>query len=311
MKHFLICLFFLTAVLYRAEAQTSSQEKPVTGIQVGIFTSNIANKWIDLSYAGISQAQKLDIYLPDSGQGPFPVIIAIHGGAFKFGDKADDQLVPMLEGLRRGYAVASINYRMSGEAKSTQLIQDVKAAVRWLRANAGTYKLNPNKMAAWGSSAGGHLSSLLGVSGDIPAFDDPALGNAKESARVEAVVDWFGPVNFLTMDDEYALLGARGMQHSVAGSPESEVIGSLITAAPDKVKAFNPATYITKDDPPFFIQHGSKDPLIPYLQSLNFAYNLYSVLGRDKVNVELLEGEGHGGSQFNAPQNLDKVFAFL
>lgn len=276
-----------------------------------INTDHIKNKWKNIPYATISEAQKLDVYLPDQGNGPFPVILAIHGGAFKFGDKASSHMVFMLEGLKKGYAVISINYRMSGEAKAPQLIHDVKAAVRWVRAHASEYKLNGNKIAAWGPSAGGHLSALVGTSAEVKALEDFSLGNAAQSSRVQAVVDWFGPINFLTMDDQYDMLGVKGMPHNTADSPESLVIGKHIIHAEEEVKAFNPETYITKDDPPFFIQHGSKDPLIPYLQSMAFADALYKVLGKEKVHFELLEGEGHGGPQFFDQKNLEKIFAFL
>lgn len=274
-------------------------------------TDSIKNKWKDISYATVSAAQKLDIYLPDKGDGPFPVIVMIHGGAFKYGDKGDPSLKPMLEGLKKGYAVVSVNYRMSGEAKAPQLIHDVKSAIRWVRANAQKYKLKENKIAAWGPSAGGHLSALADTSGDVNELEDLSLGNANVSSRVQAVIDWFGPINFLTMDDQYAMLGVKGMAHSTPDSPESEIIGKHIIHAAAEVKAFNPETYITKDDPPFFIQHGSKDPLIPYLQSVVFADALYKIIGKEKVNFELLEGEGHGGPQFNDPKNLEKIFAFL
>ena len=99
-------------------------------------TDYIKRKWIDIAYANQSQAQKLDIYLPDEGDGPYPVILSIHGGAFKSGDKGDGQVNAMLEGLKRGYAVVSINYRLSGEAIWPAQIQDVKAAIRWIRANS-------------------------------------------------------------------------------------------------------------------------------------------------------------------------------
>jgi len=296
--------FFLLSVVF---SYTYSQQ-----IQRTIMnTDSIKNKWKDITYATVSAAQKLDIYLPDTGDGPFPVIVMIHGGAFKFGDKGDPSLKSVLEGLKKGYAVASINYRMSGEAKAPQLIHDVKAAIRWIRAHAQQYKLKEDKIAAWGPSAGGHLSALAGVSGGVKELEDLSLGNPTISSRIQAVVDWFGPVNFLTMDDQYAILGVKGMPHSTPDSPESEVIGKHIIYAAGEVKAFNPETYITKDDPPFLIQHGSKDPLIPYLQSVAFADALYKVLGKEKVNFELLEGEGHGGPQFNDPKNLEKIFAFL
>jgi len=279
--------------------------------QQTLNTDAIKNKWKDIPYASVSPAQKLDVYTPSVGNGPFPVILAIHGGAFKFGDKAAGEIAPMLEGLERGYAVVSINYRMSGEAKAPKLINDVKAAIRWIRAHAKEYKFDGSKIAAWGASAGGHLSALAGTTGNIRELEDLSLGNPNESSAIQAVVDWYGPINFLTMDDQYGMLGVKGMPHNPADSPESEVIGKHIIHAHEEVKAFNPETYISKDDPPFLIQHGSKDPLIPYLQSTVFANALYKVLGTEKVSFELLEGAGHGGPQFSSPENLQKIYAFL
>ena len=275
-------------------------------------TENIKRKWLDVANASQSQAQKLDIYLPDEGDGPFPVIISIHGGAFKGGDKADGQVTAMLEGLKREYAVVSINYRLSGEAIFPAQIYDVKAAVRWIRANANQYKLNGEKMAAWGGSAGGHLSALLGTSGGVKELEDLTQGNATQSSRVNAVVDWFGPTDFMKMDEQLKEGNVKNPQvHSVPGSPESELIGKNLADAPELVKAANPETYITKDDPPFFIQHGRIDNLVPYQQSVNLAGKLEKVIGKDKVTLEILPDSGHGGSGFSSPQNIEKVFAFI
>jgi acetyl esterase/lipase len=274
-------------------------------------TSGIRNKFLDIAYAQQSPAQKLDIYVPNEGSGPFPVIVSIHGGAFKMGDKGDFQANAALSGLKRGYAVVSINYRLSGEAIYPAQIQDVKAAIRWIRANAGTYKLNPAKIAAWGGSAGGNLAALAGTTGDITDFDDAALGNAGQSSRVQAVVDWFGPIQFDQMDAQFTASGKGKPDHGEASSPESALLGKPIMQAPELVKRASPATYISKADPPFFIEHGTNDPLVPTQQSIHFAAALSAVLGSDKVTYTPIEGAGHGGPQFEAPENLEKVFAFL
>lgn len=271
----------------------------------------IKNKWQNIPYASLSQSQKLDIYLPDQGDGPFPVIISIHGGAFMMGDKEDLQLRPMLRGLKRGYAVASINYRLSGEALFPANINDVKAAIRWIKANAAKYKLNPQKIALWGGSAGGNLSALAGTSGDVKELEDLNLGNADQSSRVQAVVDWFGPTNFLLMDEQLKETGNGKPDHSKANSPESRLFGQSITEIPDKVKLANPETFISKDDPPFLIMHGSKDQLVPTQQSIQFAEKLEKVLGKDKVNLVLLPGVHHGGLEFESEKNIDIVFSFL
>jgi len=217
----------------------------------------IKRKWLDIAYAAVSPAQKLDIYLPDQGPGPFPVIVAIHGGAFRTGDKADGQLSPMLEGLKQGFAVVSLNYRLSGEAVFPAPIQDAKAAIRWLRAHAAEYKLEGAKIAVWGGSAGGYLAALAGVSGGVTEWDDPGLGNLEESSRVQAVVDWFGPVDFLKMDEHFRASRKGRADHGEADSPESRYLGKKLADIPDLVRAANPETYITPDDPPFLIQHGT------------------------------------------------------
>jgi len=275
-------------------------------------TDHIKRKWLDITYATKSRAQKLDVYLPDEGNGPFPVIISIHGGAFRAGDKGDNQVLPMLEGLKREYAVVSINYRLSQEAIFPAQIVDVKAAVRWVRANAEQYKFDPDRIAAWGGSAGGHLSALLGTSGDVEELEDLAMGNADQSSRVQAVVDWFGPTDFLKMDEQLKESKVKNPQiHSVPDSPESELIGKNLEDAPELVRAANPETYITPDDPPFFIQHGQIDNLVPYQQSVNLASKLSEIIGMNKIILEVFPDAGHGGPAFSTEQNLNKIFLFL
>ncbi len=200
---------------------------------------------------------------------------------------------------------------MSGEAKFPAQINDVKAAIRFIRANAAKYNLNGAKIAVWGGSAGGALSAFAGTSGDVKELADPNLGNADQSDKVQAVVDWYGPTNFLTMDDQFKQSGIAGQAHNTADSFESQLMGQQITLIPDKVKQANPETYISADDPPFFIQHGKADVLIPYLQSQDFYDNLKAVLGTDKVSLELIEGAGHGTSEFSATANVTKALDFL
>src|SRR5512139_1589876 len=192
-------------------AESPTSHYAIEGAPPAADTSHIKRKFLNIPYADVSPAQRLDVYLPDEGEGPFPVIIAIHGGAFMGCDKADLQVLPMLEGLKRGYAVVSINYRMSGESKFPALVQDAKAAVRWIRANAKQYKIDPQKIAAWGGSAGGYLSTMLGTSAGIPELEDLSLGYADQPSHIQAVVDWFGPTNFLKMDEQLTQSGLASL----------------------------------------------------------------------------------------------------
>jgi len=254
------------------------------------------------------------VYLPDEGDGPFPVIVSIHGGAFMGGDKADMQVLPMLEGLKRGYAVVAVNYRLSWEATFPAPVHDVKAAVRWIRAHAQGYYLDPDRIAAWGGSAGANLAAMLGTSAGVQELEDLSLGNPDQPSHVQAVVAWFGPTNFLKMDEyltERGLAPEPGMEHSGANSPESLLLGQQITEIPDRVEAANPETYITPAAPPFFLQHGTMDPVVPVQMSIDFAAKLEQVVGKDRVQLELLEGAEHADPRFEAPGNVEKVLDFL
>lgn len=273
------------------------------------FTESTASsKLSDIAYADLSSAQKMDIYLPE-GTGPFPVVVLIHGGAFKMGDKGMEASNAAAL-VAKGIAAASINYRLSGEARYPAQIEDCKAAVRFLRANAAKYNLNPDKIGSWGASAGGNLSSLLGTTSGVSELEGASLGNSSYSSKVIASVDWFGPINFLTMDAEASALGFI-INTKSASSPESQLIGAAVQTVPEKVAKANAANYITTDDAAFFIQVGSMDRNIPYTQSLNLYNALKPVKGAENVTYELLEGAGHGGSQFSSAANLAKVVAFF
>ena len=277
-------------------------------------TSHIKRKFLNVSYASLSPSQKLDIYLPDEGEGPFPVIMAFHGGAFMGCDKADLQVLPMLEGLKRGYAVVSSNYRMSGEAKFPALVQDAKAAVRWVRANACQYSFDPLRIASWGGSAGGYLSTMLGTSAGIIGVEDLSLGNSDQPCDVQAVVAWYGPTNFLTMDEQLearGMLPPPGFRHNEPNSPESLLLGRTIAEVPEKVKVASPETYIRPGAPPFLLQHGTKDATVPVQQSIEFAEELREVLGDSKVVLELIEGAEHADIRFETPENVARVLDFI
>ncbi len=287
---------------------------PGGGMMQNADTSTIVTKYMDVAYATASETQKLDIYLPNEGTGPFPVIVQIHGGAFKSGDKASGELTPALSGMERGYAVVAVNYRLSAEAQFPAQINDIKAAIRYIRANAAQYNLDPDRLATWGGSAGGSLSALAGTSGDVAALADDSLGNAGVSDRVQACVDWFGPIVFSEMDAQFAELGITPVGvTSDANSPESQYLGQTVgtDTAVELLKQASAQSHISADDPPFFIQHGTADRNIPITQSINFAAELNAVLGTGKVTFTQLEGAGHGTSEFMTAANIATILDFL
>lgn len=277
-----------------------------------INVSNIKNKYLDIPYADASDEQKLDLYLPETGKGPFPLIIHIHGGAFRMGDKRDEQVLPWLGALKMGYAVASINYRLSWEAIFPAAVYDCKAAIRFLKAKSKDFNIQKEKIAVVGGSAGGNLSEMIAVSANIDDLSDLSMGNAGESCEVQAMVAWFGPTDFLQMDEQLALDGLGPLDHNDSNSPESEYMGGKITELDSSwVQKANPMSYIHPGIPPMFIQHGDKDHLVPWRQSKLLVDKIEKELGPGRVKFEILHGADHADKMFVTDENMKKVFDFL
>ena len=253
-----------------------------------------------LTYARTPQRNlQLDLYLPGGVQSP-PLVLWVHGGAWMGGSRANPPAYFLLD---HGYAVASISYRLSQDAVFPAQIHDVKAAVVWLRANAANFGFDARKIAAWGSSAGGHLVALLGVSAGVRALEaDPQSG--PELSRVQAVVDFFGPSDLLTIGNY-----PSDIAHFAPGSPESRLLGGPVLENKDKARLASPVSYVDSSDPPFLIVHGDADMTVPHNQSLR----LHDALRKAGVPSELitLPNAGHGGPAFNAPGTANRILAFL
>ena len=264
---------------------------------------------------------KLDLYLPP-GSDSAPLIVFIHGGAWTRKNRRDTLGVERF--AERGYAVASIEYRLSyipedvdnafwipdsneidvPRGQFPDHIVDVKASIRWLRAHADEYDLDPDRFATWGSSAGAHLATLAGTMGNIEEVQgslydvDPSV-YPEESGRVHAVVGWYPPTEFLVMDEQAGRLGA--FRHEDADSPESLLVGGDINENALAVRRANPLTYVDFNDPPVLLMHGRRDPIVPYQQS----ELLIEALGRACVESTLyvLDPLDHGFG-FGALENV-------
>lgn len=228
-------------------------------------------------------------------EGPSPAVVWIHGGAWLGGDRdaGIGRLAPL---VRQGYVGVSIEYRLSPEATFPAQIEDCKAAIRFLRAEADQFGIDPDRIGVWGSSAGGHLVALLGTSGDVEDLEGEG-GNPGVSSRVQAVCDFFGPTDFLRMNDT-----PGQMDHEAPNSPESLLIGGPIREHPDRVAQANPITYVSADDPPFLIVHGDRDPLVPLNQSELLRDSLRS--SGVPVTLHVVEGGGHGQG---FPSEVDRM----
>ena len=255
----------------------------------------------DVEYGtGGGRPLKMHLIRPKSPpKDAMPVVVWIHGGAWRAGNK-DSGIGNLVRFARRGYFCASIEYRLSQEAIFPAQIEDCKCAIRFLRAKAKEYNLDPNRIGVWGSSAGGHLVALLGTSGDVKELEGKG-GWQEFSSRVNAVCDFFGPTDFTKMAD----FPSR-MNHNAPDSPESLLIGGAVQEHKDKAAKANPITYITKDDPPFLIMHGDQDPLVP----LNQSELLHEALKKAGVEVtfHVVKGGGHG---FGGPEIQKMVDEFF
>lgn len=246
----------------------------------------------DVPYADTNNPrQTLDLAIPRARSAkPLPVVAFVHGGAWLAGDKRMDlrRVVPFVESGR--YAAVSIGYRLSGEAQWPTQIHDCKAAIRWIRANAAKYNLDPDRIGVWGTSAGGHLVAVLGTSDDVDDMEGSLGKYTDQSSRVACVVDFFGPTDFLQM--QRRATEEAQLDHNARRSPESLLIGGPIQENQDKVATANPITYVTADDPPFLIVHGTNDPLVP----LNQSELLHDALRKVEVQATFvtIDGGGHG-----------------
>lgn len=264
----------------------------------------VPRSYADIAYANVSSAQKLDIYLPSNTVAPYKVIVWAHPGGWSGGDKYP---IPYSIPLCSGYAVVSINYRLSGEAKFPAQINDVKAAIRYIRANASTYNFDTNHIAIYGASAGGHLAALTGTSGGVASLEDLSLGNSGFSSLVQAYIDWYGPNDFATMDAQTSAQGCSvSGGHGASGSPESSLLGCTVgsqsqfpNAAPyctsSQIQAASPNNYIDVSDPPGMIMHGTSDCNVPYGQSVEFDTSLRTVGALPQSYF--VDGAGHGDPQ--------------
>ena len=275
----------------------------------------------DLEYAtyqqdGQTKSLLLDIYLPETRIEPSPLLIYIHGGGWREFSK---EICPGEIVAQRGWAIACINYRYSTEAIFPAQIHDAKGAVRWLRANAEQYNLDPERFGAWGASAGGHLSALLGTSEGVAALEGD-WGNLDYSSSVQAVSNWYGPTDFTEVTPTFTEPISPEVLKEYRGKPwylytvvTTQLLGGAVTQKPELTQAANPITHIDPQDPPFMVLHGDLDKIVPVSQS----EILVTALESQGVPVTFIRKpemthsyEGENGERFD-PELIDLTLDFF
>lgn len=254
----------------------------------------------DIEFANVDgHSLKLDLYLPAETKNP-SLLVWIHGGGWRAGSKSNCPISWLTDD---GYAVASISYRLTDKAIFPAQIHDCKAAIRWLRANAGKHGYSTAKVGVSGSSAGGHLAALVGTSGDVKNLEGTVGGNLDHSSRVDAVVDFYGATDFV--------LRSKTQPHRA--NKEGSVVYRLLGGGADKkvdlAKQASAAFHVSKDDPPFLVFHGSDDKTVLLDQSQRIN-EVYSKAGLP-ITLHVLDGSGHGGKEFYSGERRDIIRKFL
>lgn len=249
---------------------------------------------------------RLDLHLPENVEGPVPVVVYASGGAWLLAIKHHG---PWKFLLSQGYAVAAIEYRLSGEATLPLPLHDVKAAVRWLRANAESYGLDAGRIAGWGSSAGGYLMAMAGVTNGMAEFEGAVGDHLDQSSKLACVIDHYGATDLATMaEDTNDLPGVMEM-FGTATSPESRLLGFVPAERPDEAARANVANYVTDQTAPFLIMHGDADTRLGVMQSHRLHQALRAV-GAD-AEFHVVPGANHAGPEFDTDAAHAVASAFL
>jgi acetyl esterase/lipase len=282
-------------------------------------TQPLVKRWLpphvtclpDIPYGpAAGSANLLDLYLPDNVaqlDHPLPLIIWIHGGGWIEGNKDN---CPVASAVPFGFIGASLNYRLSGEARYPAQIQDCKGAIRFLRAHSTEYHLDPNHIGVWGASAGGHLVALLGTSGGSTELEGTVGGNLDQSSKVQAVCDWFGPTDLTQFADQAK--AADIAQFTPGPRLIKALFGGTLDEKKDLVQLANPIAFLKgknpADLPPFLIMHGDQDNMVPIAQSQLLDDALTQM--KASVDFQIIPGAGHGKG-FNKDTVQKTVLTFF
>jgi len=273
-------------------------------------SSSVKRHYVDLQY-GTLACQQLDLYLPDEGGGPFPVLLYVHGGGWTIGSRRECALNMILGVLQKGWAIAVPEYRLAQQAKFPEFIYDVKTSIRFLRANAGKYGLSREKTVILGDSAGGHIALTVGFTNGRPEYEGEQYGWEDCSSAVQGIVDMYGIADFTA--DEDAWCRESGLERRTYAPEGVKSIYDYVLGTENKSlqRLVSPVNMVHKDIPPVFLQHGRADCLVPYQHSQSLAEKIEKVCGPGRCVLRLYEGRGHADAEFEKEENSRELLEFL
>ncbi len=285
------------------KAQLAEFTQQTKGAKEVIDMSQFTNAILDIPYANTDNPrQTLDIVYPSVGEPPYKTIVVLHGGAWMAGDKQSKSIASIFQTTKQGYALVSVNYRLSDEVKWPKPLLDAKAAIRFIRANASQYNLDTEKIVVWGESAGAHIAMMMAATNGHPAFENLTQGNQNRSSSVQGVIAWSGVADISRLSD-------------LATPAANAVMGFDISRNWEKTNDANPIKLVAENFPPILLVHGTNDIVVPFSHSVNMHSMVNNTTDKPTAELTLFEGAGHGDavikSQENVIQNLNFVDRIL
>lgn len=271
--------------------------------------SVIKRKFLNCHY-GESQRQAVDIYLPNEGKGPFPIVFFLHGGGWVHGSRSDAQMAPFIKMINHGYAFVSIGYRLVPGIRYPDNLLDVRRALRWVAENAKTYLLDASRAALCGASAGGQLALMAAFTAGNPLFDDAPLS---KTCTLRAVIDQFAPTDFLNREKQFDESGYPRADDPESGEPEASdtLLGIKLSDAPHLARFINPIDNVHPEIPPTFIMHGQYDPVVPYQQSVTLYEKICKLAGEDKAQLWISDKFLHADPDYAGEEGESRIANFL
>lgn len=280
---------------WRKDGSIMTAEDMIPHMRTIVDEANYPKKYIeDIQYSD-SEDAKMDMYFPKDGDGPYPVFVEVHGGAWYFGQKSSVEFKPFLYGLKKGYACVSVGYTLSPKAVYPQAVIEIKKAIDYLKKNAEKYNLDKDRIVLWGGSAGAHLAALAAYSTDTGYLDE----DKKWDSKVNMLVLWYGCHNYH--------LGKK-LEHWTYQNFFGEMDLSKVS---EKIVLSNPGCHITEKAPYTLLQHGLNDGLVSYEQSVYLYDILKNIAGEDRGFLDLIEECDHADAKMFAEDNVKKMFEHI
>lgn len=276
--------------------------------------------WLDVPF-GEDPRQTMDIWLPDEGDGPFPLIVFVHGGGWVGGDKRENTMPGVFKVMSQGYALACINYRIAPDVVWPAPLEDVRGGLRYLRAHAEEYQLKTDKIAGWGNSAGAHILNMIAALSGRPIMKGSYLGNVDQDDSIQCLVSLYGPTDMYQADlcnmlsEEDVVNATGGTEVTAAGEgmvfPHNLIMGFKNSKNPVAASYGSPINFVTDQFPPAFLLHGLRDPVVPYVQSVSFMNKINETCNEKRCSLRLFPDAVHGDEAMKTDEVVNGILNFI